>query len=224
MPARDQARAPYAGVHAEDIRCRPEPVYILVGKLYETSKGSGTGSRLLLGKGAFVPVAPEATALLRFFQAARTQPQGEEWARWAGVPAGLFKDLTARGYLRRIDARSPERSLRSFKGLRLIADTPGSGSGDRMASLMPASGDRRSAMSIYPSLAAILWDDSGRSIPAAVAKYTRLSGQDRAWILNHVLADLPMLVEFGHAHLEPVRLPWRLKAGFRNGRPLPNTL
>ena len=193
-------------------------MYILVGKLQEASEGTGAGSGLLLSKGASVPVDPEAAALLRFFQAARTQPQGAEWARWAGVPGGLFKSLVARGYLRRIDARSPERALRSFSGLRLVADTPSSGHGDRITSLMPASGDRHSAMSIYPSLAAVLWDGVSRNIPAAVANYARLSGQDRAWILNHVLADLPMLVEFGHAHLEPVRLPWRLKAGLGKGR------
>lgn len=218
MPSpREITRAPYAGVHAEDIRSRPEPVYILVGKLHETPE-AGAGGRLRLGKGFSVPVDPEAASLLRFFQAARTQPQGAEWSRWAGVPAGLFRSLVARGYLRRIDAHSPERALRSFRGLRLAADAASSGHGDRITSLMPASGDRHSAMSIYPSLAAVLWDGDGRSIPAAVAKYTRLSGQDRAWILNHILADLPMLVEFGHAHLEPVRLPWRLKAGFRKGR------
>lgn len=223
MPSpREKTRAPYAGVHAEDIRSRPEPVYILVGKLHETPEAV-EGSRLRLGKGFSVPVDPEAASLLRFFQAARTQPQGAEWSRWAGVPAGLFRSLVARGYLRRIDAHSPERALRSFRGLQLAPDTASSGHGDRITSLMPASGDRHSAMSIYPSLAAVLWDGDGRSIPAAVAKYTRLSGQDRAWILNHVLADLPMLVEFGHAHLEPVRLPWRLKAGFRNGRQLPVT-
>lgn len=216
-PNEDLESAPYADVRAEELTEQKEPVYVLVGKIISGQDEEGAAThRLLIGKGASVPVAEELVPVFGFFRTARLEHQAAEWLEWAGAPAGFLKDLVRRGYLRKVLARDAFRAALSLKGLLLVPDAIRGVPTDGMVSLMAideTTGRQHIAMFISEATSVVLWNNGpGVDVPGAAKKYAKACGLKASDAVNPVLAEIPMLLEFGFAHLEQVRVPRRLTA------------
>lgn len=207
--------APYTDTRAEDLTDQEEPVYVLVGKII-SEQGEAVAHRLLIGEGASVPIAEDLLPVFEFFRTARLERQAAEWLEWAGAPSGFLKDLVRRGYLRKILARDAFRAALSLKGLRLVPDAIRGVPTDGMVSLMAideTTGKQYVAMFISEATSVVLWNNGpGVDVPGAAKRYAKACGLKTPDAVDPVLIELPMLLEFGFAHLEQVRVPRRLKA------------
>lgn len=205
------APAPYADTRAEDFTDQAEPVYVMVGKILgEADDASAETYRWLVGDGVSVPLDVDMMHVLQFFRAARLEHQAAEWMEWAGAPKGFLKDLVRNGWVRRIRARDVYRAALSLSGLCLVPDAVRGETVNGMVSLMATSEEGKPyvAMFISEALAAALWDnDGGLDLPAVAKKTAISSGMRMTDTLHQILVDMPMLLEFGFAHLEMVRVP-----------------
>lgn len=219
-PNEDHEPAPYADVRAESLMEQKEPVYLLVGKIISGQDEAGTAThRLLIGKGTSIAIVEEILPVFEFFRTARLEHQAAQYLEWAGAPAGFLKDLVRRGYLRRILARDAFRAALSLKGLRLVPDAirgiPIEGKVSLMA-IDETTGKQYIAMFISEATSDVLWNNGpGVDVPGAAKKYAKACGLKTSDAVGTVLIEIPMLLEFGLAHLEQVRVPRRLMASAR---------
>lgn len=200
---------PYADAHAADFSEGDERAYALIGEiLHVTDETDATTYHLLVGQGLTRPIDEEYLAVYEFFQTAREEHQAEEWLDWAGAPAGFLKFLVKAGFLVRVDTRTSSTAAKSLKGLRLNAQaTPGEPTEDGWVSVMSQTSEKP-VMYVCHELAAVLWgNEENYDIPTAIKKLAKASGEDRDLMARRVLASTPMLLEYGYARLEWLRVP-----------------
>lgn len=187
------------------------------------------GHGLQIAPGTILPVDQALLPVLEFFRAARLEHQAREWLLWADAPEGLLRKLVHDGYLVKIDACNEFEAAGSFRNVRLVP-SPETQRGERVVFM--DSGDIRlsdhpyfylmrpgedgvpwKAFSLSGDLADVLWENSkGRGIHRLLLMMALKSDDDTKFVVNRVLAGIPMLIEQEYAHLELVRVPRRVKA------------
>jgi hypothetical protein len=202
---------PYADAHAADFSEGDEPTYALIGEiLHITDEAGVTKQHLLAGQGLMYPIDEDLLPVFEFFQTARAEHQAQAWLDWAGAPAGLLKHIVKRRILVRVDPRTSWTGAKSLKGLRLSAQSI-QGSmrpNGYLEVLSQTTGE--AVMTVSPELATLLWgNEEGLDVPSAIKRMAKVSGLDRETIARRALAMTPMLIEYGYARLEWLRVPKR---------------
>jgi hypothetical protein len=207
-PGATTAAPPYADAHSAVFSEGDEPTYALVGEiLHVTDDAGATTQHLLAGQGLMYPIDEDLLPVFEFFKTARAEHQAQEWLDWAGAPAGFLKHIVKLRILVRVDPRTSWTGAKSLKGLRLTAQsTQGETHENGYISVMSQAGDL--VMVVSPELATLLWgNEEGWDIPAAIKRMAKLSGLDKEVIARRVLAMTPMLLEYGYARLEWLKVP-----------------
>lgn len=207
-PGKVTPAPPYADAHAADFSEADEPTYALIGEiLHVTDEAGVTKQHLLVGQGLMYPIDEDLLPVFEFFQAARAEHQAQEWLDWAGAPTGLLKHLVKRRILVRVDPRTSWTGAKSLKGLRLTAQSKqGEMRESGYITVMSQAGE--AVMVVSPELATLLWgNDEGYDVPAAIKRLAKVSCHDREIIARRVLAMTPMLLEYGYARLEWLKVP-----------------
>lgn len=200
---------PYADAHSADFSEGDEPAYALIGEiLHITDEANVTTQHLLVGQGLTHPIDQDFLPVFEFFQTPRAEHQAQEWLDWAAAPKGFLKFLVKLDFLVRVDPRTSWTGAKSLKGLRLSAQsTPGETRPNGYISLMSQTSEQP-VMSVSPELAAVLWgNEENLDIPTLIRKIAKATGQDRELAARKVLALTPMLLKFGYARLEWLRVP-----------------
>lgn len=200
---------PYVGEPAADFDEGDEPVYVLVGAIiHATDNQNTTTHHLLMGQGLTTPIDSDLLPLFEFFSTAREEHQAEEWLQWAGANDDLLSQMVKLGYLVRIDTRSPTAAAESLSGLRLSPQSsPGEVAGNGHVGVLPEQTDKPS-MFVAPELAVALWsNDEDLDMPAIVRRIAQDTGMNEDLVARRVLVGIPMLLEYGWARLEWLRVP-----------------
>jgi hypothetical protein len=123
-------------------------------------------------------------------------------------PKGFLKYLVKLGFLVRVDTRTSWTGAKSLKGLRLSAQSePGDQRPDGYLCVVSRT-TGETVMTVRPELATMLWgNEEGWDIPAAIKRMAKVSGLDKETIARSTLAMMPMLLEYGYARLEWLKVP-----------------
>jgi hypothetical protein len=200
---------PYADAHAAAFSDVDEKTYALIGEILRTVDESGaTTYHLLVGQGVSRPIDEKYLPVYEFFSTPRAEHQAEEWLEWAGAPSDFLKFLVKLGFLARVDTRTSMTAAKSLRGLRLSPQSsPGEPTDDGWVAVISAESGRP-GMYVCHELAAVLWgNDEGIDIPTIIKKIAKATGQERERAARKVVAMMPMLLEFGYARLEWLRVP-----------------
>jgi hypothetical protein len=200
---------PYAAAHAAAFSEVDEKTYALIGEIVPSIDPSGaTTYHLLVGQGVGKPIDDEYLPVYEFFSTPRSEHQAREWLEWAGAPTGFLEFLVKLEFLARVDTRTSTRAAKSLRGMRLQPkSSPGEPSDDGFVAVI-SEGSQRPGMYVCHELAAVLWgNEDGVDIPTMVKRIAKATGQGREQAARKVVAMMPMLLEYGYARLEWVRVP-----------------
>lgn len=200
---------PYQEEHASEFSEGSEPTYALIGEIIHITEEAGvTTQNLLVGEGRIRPIDPDLLPVFEFFTTPRAEHQAKEWFEWAGAPSDLLSHLVKLGILVRVHTRTSWTAAKSLRGLRLTAQSE---QGDQTPSgylsvLSRTTGE--TVMTVSPELATLLWgNEEGLDIPSAIKRMAKVAGLDKETIARRALAMMPMLLEYGYARLEWLRVP-----------------
>ena len=199
---------PHANAPAADFCEGDDLVYALIGEIIQAVDSEITRYHLLVGQDLTRPIEEEILPLFEFFTKPRSEPQSKDWLEWAGASPDFLDELVELGFLVRVNTHSALSAAKSLSGLMLRPQSvPGKTGDDGYTELLPPE-SLHPTMFVSPELAAVLWaNDDAMDIPSSIAKLARLSGEEAETTAYRVLAAVPMLLEYGWARLEWLKVP-----------------
>lgn len=203
-----ETEEPFANTQASSIVEGGQQVYLLVGTLVEQEQRGGQPSFHLLAGERLGPALREPLiTVLKRFNTARTAAQVRQWLAWAGAPAGLLDGLLKSRLIVKVNAVSGWKAAKSLRGFRLVPTSYidlESQVAEGLVAVKRTLESRRDT-AIAAELAEVLWGKrTSEDVPTAIAALSRDLAVDRETVARFVLTDVPMLVDYGFARLEPL--------------------
>lgn len=203
---------PYAGTPAFEFIWGNGNAYALIGTLVKNETPGGKDSYHLLAGGTLSrPIDERLVPLYEWFSTPRSETQVQEWLKWADAPDGFLKVLLKGRSLVRVKTSDAWIAAKSLRNLRL---TPLSfpdfdtilPSADKIIAVKRTLESRDdTAMSI--EMAEILWNETQQEdVPTAIYDLSKRHGKNLHLVAQHVLANLPDMLDYGYVCLEPMNI------------------